>query len=86
MEAAAVAAQGGHAPPAIPEFEIIPRKGLIVVAAVLAGLLTVIAVDDLWALEFAHVAFGAGWTILDLFLGFGLGPIMAGCRSRRASS
>ena len=30
-----------------------------------------------WALEFGHVAFGAAWTIFDLFLGFVLGPILA---------
>ncbi len=30
----------------------------------------------LWALMFGHVAFGAGWTIVDLFLGFVLGPMM----------
>jgi hypothetical protein len=26
--------------------------------------------------EFVHVAFGAAWTIIDLFLGFVLGPIL----------
>ena len=73
MEAAAVP---HAAPPAVPDFQIVPRRGLVVAGAVLAGLMVVIALDDLWALEFAHVAFGAGGTILDLFLGFGLGPIM----------
>ena len=35
-----------------------------------------IAVDKLWPLTFLHVAGGAAWTIIDLFLGFVLGPIM----------
>jgi hypothetical protein len=30
----------------------------------------------LWALDFFHVAGGALWTSLDLFLGFVLGPIL----------
>ncbi|MBI4297550.1 MAG: hypothetical protein HY676_03365 [Chloroflexi bacterium] len=29
-----------------------------------------------WALTFAHVAFGAAWTIIDLFLGLVIGPIL----------
>jgi hypothetical protein len=66
-------------PPAgleIPDFEIVPRRGLILVALVFAGLVVVIALDELWPLEFAHVAFGAAWTIIDLFLGLVLGPIL----------
>jgi hypothetical protein len=68
------------APPAallqIPEFEIVPRLGLAIVAVVLAGLVVVIAIDELWPLEFVHIAFGAAWTIIDLFLGLVLGPIL----------
>jgi hypothetical protein len=60
----------------IPEFEIVPRKGLIIVAAVVALLIAAIAVNRIWPLEFLHVAFGAGWTIIDLFLGLILGPIL----------
>jgi hypothetical protein len=62
--------------PAIPAFEIIPRKGLIGVAVVFAGLIIAIAANERWPLEFFHVAFGAAWTVLDLFLGFVLGPIL----------
>jgi hypothetical protein len=67
-----------EAPPqlAIPEFEIVPRRGLIVVAIVFAGLVVAIALNELWPLEFFHVAFGAAWTIIDLFLGLLLGPIL----------
>lgn len=63
-------------PPARPQFEIVPRRGLIGVAAVFAGLIAAVAVNTLWPLMFLHVAFGAAWTIIDLFLGFVLGPIL----------
>jgi hypothetical protein len=61
---------------AIPDFEIVPRLGLIPVAIVFVGLVVAIAVNELWPLTFFHVAFGAAWTIVDLFLGFVLGPIL----------
>jgi hypothetical protein len=63
-------------PPAIPEFEIVPRRGLPIVAAVFAALIVAIAVNRLWPLEFLHVVFGSAWTIIDLFLGLVLGPIL----------
>jgi hypothetical protein len=65
-------------PPAIPrpDFEIVPRKGRILVAVVMVALIVVIAVNSLWPLEFFHVAAGAAWTIIDLFLGLVLGPII----------
>src|SRR5690348_10038732 len=71
-------AQAG-APPGpieIPEFQIVPRAGLVIAAVVLVALVVAIAVNSLWPLTFFHVAFGAAWTIIDLFLGFVLGPIM----------
>lgn len=58
------------------EFEIVPLKGLPVVAAVLAGLVVVIATNAAWGVDFFHVVAGAFWTALDLFLGFVLGPIL----------
>lgn len=58
----------------IPEFQIVPRAGLAIAAVVLVALIVAIAVNKLWPLTFFHVAFGAGWTIIDLFLGFVLGP------------
>lgn len=60
----------------IPEFDIVPRFGLVLAAVVLAGLIVTIAVNTLWPLIFMHVAFGAGWTILDLFVGLVIGPIL----------
>src|ERR1700722_8442290 len=68
--------QGGGAPPARLDFEIVPRKGLIVVAVVFIAVIVAIASDKLWPLTFLHVAFGAAWTIIDLFLGLVLGPIL----------
>jgi len=62
--------------PAKPDFEIVPRRGLVVVAIVMVALIVAIAANSLWSLEFFHVAFGAGWTVVDLFLGLVLGPIM----------
>jgi hypothetical protein len=60
----------------IPDFQIVPRRGLVLVAVVLVALIVAIAVNKLWPLTFFHVAFGAAWTIIDLFLGLVLGPIM----------
>jgi MFS family permease len=65
-----------HAPPERLDFDIVPRKGLILVAIVFAALIVAIAVNKLWPLVFLHVSFGAAWTIIDLFLGLVLGPIM----------
>src|SRR4051812_39596176 len=59
-----------------PDFEIVPRKGLPIVGVVFVLLIIAIAVNKLWPLEFLHVVFGAAWTIIDLFLGLILGPIM----------
>jgi len=61
---------------AIPDFDIVPRSGLVLAAVVLAGLVVAVAVNTLWPLEFMHVAFGAGWTIVDLFVGLVIGPIL----------
>jgi hypothetical protein len=66
---------GAEAPPR-PDFEIVPLRGLPIVAVVLAGLIAAIAANKLWALEFFHVAAGALWTSIDLFLGLVLGPIL----------
>jgi len=58
------------------DFEIVPRRGLWVVAVILIAVVVAIAVNKLWPLVFLHVAFGAAWTIVDLFMGFVIGPIM----------
>jgi hypothetical protein len=74
----AVAAPGG-APTATverPDFEVVPLKGLPFVALAFGLLIAAIAANRFWPLEFLHVVAGAAWTIIDLFLGFVLGPIM----------
>jgi hypothetical protein len=68
-----------EAPPAAierPDFDIVPRAGLVLAAVAMALLIAGIAVNKLWPLEFLHVTGGAAWTIIDLFLGLVLGPIM----------
>jgi hypothetical protein len=59
-----------------PDFQIVPRAGLPIVAFVLVLVIVGIAVNELWPLMFLHVVGGATWTIIDLFLGFVLGPII----------
>jgi hypothetical protein len=65
-----------HGPVEVPEFEVVPRKGLIIVAVMAVLVIAAIASNKLWPLDFFHVAGGAAWTIIDLFLGLVLGPIM----------
>jgi uncharacterized membrane protein YozB (DUF420 family) len=65
-----------HPPFTIPDFEVVPRKGLVLAAVGMILLIAGIASNKLWPVEFFHVAGGAAWTIIDLFLGLVLGPIM----------
>ncbi len=60
----------------IPQFNIVPRIGLAISGVLIALVIVAIAVNSRWPLEFFHVAGGAAWTIIDLFLGLILGPIM----------
>jgi hypothetical protein len=82
MADTAIAAPGVEAPIAPPagverpDFEIVPRKGLVLVGIAAVLIIVAIAVNKLWPLEFLHVAGGAAWTIIDLFLGLVLGPII----------
>jgi hypothetical protein len=62
--------------PSRPKIQIVPVRGLPIVAVVLAGLVATIATNKLWPLEFYQVVGGGMWTALDLFLGLVLGPIM----------
>ncbi len=73
---ASAGSRAGGAGAERPSFEIVPRKGLIAVAVVLALVIAAIAANKLWPLAFLHFVGGASWTIIDLFLGFVLGPIM----------
>ena len=75
--APAVVAAPGRAPAAgTDRFEIVPLRSLPVVGAVLVLLVVAIAGNWRWALDFFHVAGGALWTAIDLFLGFVIGPIL----------
>src|SRR5579862_4774405 len=59
-----------------PDFQVVPLRGLPVVAVVLVGLVTAIATNSRWGVDFFHVVSGGVWTALDLFLGFVIGPIL----------
>lgn len=59
-----------------PDFQIIPLKGLPIVGVILVGLVVAIATNQLWALDFFHVAAGGLWTGIDLFVGLIIGPIL----------
>src|SRR5438270_10882224 len=50
--------------------------GLVFAAVAAVALIAAIESNKLWPLEFLHVSAGAAWTIIDLFLGLVLGPIM----------
>jgi hypothetical protein len=56
--------------------DIVPLAGIPIAGIVVALLIVSIATNSRWALDFYHVAGGAAWTTLDLFLGFVLGPIL----------
>ena len=59
------------------EIQIVPLKGLPIVALVLTGVVVAIARDARWGLVFCHVVGGGLWTAIDLFVGFVVGPILA---------
>jgi hypothetical protein len=63
-------------PPARPDIQIVPLKGLPVVAVVVVFVIVAIAGNWLWALTFSHVVGGALWTGIDLFVGLIVGPIL----------
>jgi hypothetical protein len=66
-----------HAAPAErPQFEIVPKKGLPIVALILVGVVVAIARNATWGITFVHVVGGGLWTGIDLFVGFVVGPII----------
>jgi hypothetical protein len=65
---------GAAAPPRPPQ--VVPVRGLPIVAVVVAFTIVVIANDWYWGLTFLHVAGGALWTGIDLFVGLIVGPII----------
>jgi hypothetical protein len=71
-----VAATHAGPPPVVPDFDIVPRAGLVFAGVVFVAIVVVVITNTLWPLVFMHVAFGAAWTIIDLFVGFIIGPIL----------
>ena len=63
--------------PARAQIQVVPLRGLPVVAAVVVFVIASIAGNWLWALTFCHVVGGALWTAIDLFVGLIIGPILA---------
>ena len=74
-EAHVVASAGAEAPPGA-AIQIVPVKGLPIVAAIMVFLIVAIAANWKWALDWFHVAGGGLWTGIDLFVGLVLGPIL----------
>ena len=74
-----VASAGAHrdaeAPPGA-AIQIVPVKGLPIVAAIMVFLIAAIARNWQWALDLFHVAGGGLWTAIDLFVGLVVGPIL----------
>ena len=73
VQAANVAAAPGPPPSQI---QVVPLKGLPIVAAAVVFVIVSIAGNWLWALTFCHVVGGALWTAIDLFVGLIIGPIL----------
>ena len=75
--AVAAEARESSAAPGRAQIQIVPLKGLPIVALVLTGVVVAIARDERWGLVFCHVVGGGLWTAIDLFVGFVVGPILA---------
>ncbi len=56
--------------------QVVPLRGLPVVAAAVAFTAAAVAGNWRWALVFCHVVGGGLWTAIDLFVGLVLGPII----------
>ena len=61
----------------IPPFQMIWRNGLVMIAILFALVVAAIAYNHVWPLTFLHVGFGAAWTVIDLYAGLLIGPIVA---------
>lgn len=62
--------------PSRPVVQVVPVRGLPIVAAVIILLVVAIAGNWFWALDFFHVVGGGLWTGIDLFVGLIIGPII----------
>ena len=77
--ASAGADRGGAAPPGA-ALQIVPVKGLPIVAAIMVFLIAAIARNWQWALNLFHVGGGGLWTAIDLLVGLVVGPILGRLR------
>jgi hypothetical protein len=60
------------------KIQIVPLAGLPVAAVLIGFVIYAIATNKFWPLMFCHVAGGALWTSIDLFVGLAIGPIIGG--------
>ena len=71
------AAPSHHGPPVDrPKIQVVPVRGLPIVAVAVVFVIVAIAGNWKWALMFSHVVGGGLWTGIDLFVGFIVGPIL----------
>src|SRR6516164_7677798 len=80
-----VQAQTAEAVAGPPRPEVVPLRGLPVVAAVVVFVIASIAGNWLWALTFCHVVGGALWTAIDLIVGPILGRLSVPARAEFAA-
>src|ERR1700722_4860964 len=68
----------GHSPPSPTrkKIQVVPLRGLPIVALAVVFVAVAIATNWQWALMFSHVAGGGVWTGIDLFVGLVIGPIL----------
>ena len=78
MSSEVVAAPGSHgvAPLDRPKIQVVPVKGLPIVALAVAFVAASVLGNWKWALIFCHVVGGGLWTAIDLFVGLVIGPIL----------
>jgi hypothetical protein len=76
VERAQAAAIDAAQAPSRPQVQVVPLKGLPIVAVVVVFVIASIAGNWLWALTFCHVVGGGLWTAIDLFVGLIVGPIL----------
>src|SRR5579875_2312806 len=62
-------APGGAPVASGPPSQVVPVRAVPVALAAIVGLVVAIAGNWMWALDFFHVAAGALWTAIDLFVG-----------------
>jgi hypothetical protein len=66
----------GPPPGPRPHIQVVPLRGLPIVAVVVVFVVVSIRGNWLWPLAFCHVVGGGLWTAIDLFVGFVVGPII----------